>query len=118
MKLDIKTLAIAVILSVIISSIITYTSMPTQPRVVSVDLKGILKEFIVKSAQSKMGEMELSAHISGYTGRLDNVLKAISVQENLIVLPKKAVISGSLDITDQVKNLINQGYGEKEKTDE
>jgi len=115
MKLDFKTLIIPVVLptvlSVTVSLAIFYFSQSKQPQIVSVDLKGILQEFVVSTAATKMEGDELSKHVQDYTKKLEELTKALAEQENFIIVPKNAVLAGGRDITAEVKGLLEQGYG-------
>lgn len=115
MKLDFKSITVSVALSVLASSGVSHFTQTSQPQLVSVDLKGILQEFIVSTAASKMEGDALNSHVKEYTDRLDRLTTQLAAQENFIIVPKNAVLAGGMDITPQVKSLIEHGYG-NEKT--
>ncbi len=111
MRLDYKGVAVSVALSVIISGGIMRAAHTPQPQIVSVDLKGILQEFVLSTASSKIEGEALSDHVKKYTSRLERLTSQLAAQENFLILPKNAVLAGGMDITEQVKTLIEQGYG-------
>jgi Skp family chaperone for outer membrane proteins len=111
MTLDIKTIAAAFLLSSVITVAAIHFNNKAQPQIVTVDLKGILQDFIVGTAASKLEGDELDSHVKEYTDKLERLTKKLALQENFIILPKNAVLAGGMDITEQVRTLLDQGYG-------
>ena len=112
--LDIRVIAISAILAVLLSFAVVRIAIKPQPQIAIVDLKGILQEFILGTAASKLEGEALNAYVKEYTGRLDRLTRELAKQENFIIVPKNAVLAGGIDITKQVKALIEQGYGNEE----
>ena len=109
------TLAIFFMLTMaVISSFYTYhAAVKATPKLVTLDTKKVLQDFIVDAAKSKLEGDELSQYISSYTKSLENITEELARQENLIIMPSGAVIAGDIDITAQVEQLIKKGYGNK-----
>ncbi|MDA0967631.1 MAG: TrbI F-type domain-containing protein [Proteobacteria bacterium] len=89
-------------------------AIKSTPKIVTLDTKGMLQDFIVDAAKTDLQGDELDAYVKRYTESLENITKELAEQENLLILPNNAVIAGNIDITSQVEQLIKQGYGKGE----
>ena len=114
MKKNILMFAALPIVAVIASYYAYQTAIKNSPKVVTLDTKSMLQDFIVSAAKTELQGDELDAYVKNYTKSLENITKQLADQENLIILPTNAVIAGNIDITPQVEQLIEQGYGKGE----
>lgn len=100
------------------------------PMIVSIDVKAIIAEFIkqqemhaIHEKQEKQGEQEaqekkgkkeldinqLSQLIENFSVRLSHEINKKAKEDNLVFVPKQAVIAGSKDYTDIIKNQVLKG---------
>lgn len=111
-QLNLKYVGIGVfVISCLLGVAYWYSISASRPQLVTLDLKRLLQEFVVESAQTDLEGAELEKHVDHYTRQLTHVSQELAKQENLIILPKHATIAGGVEITDSVKALIKAGYG-------
>lgn len=97
---------IILLLSVIGNIGLSYKLCISVPKVAKVDIESLIEK-LVKDVSSKSLSAEESTKFSKeYIKKLDELLIKISKQENLVVVPSKAVIAGAIDITEQVDELM------------
>tara|TARA_B100001778_G_C18068921_1_gene397659 strand:- start:115 stop:465 length:351 start_codon:yes stop_codon:yes gene_type:complete len=116
MKQKVMMVSVTVVLSTMISVLMCwllwFSSPP--PTVVTLDLKQLIKEFVVASATTSLKDEALESHVADYTQRLEFICQKLAHQEHLVIVPKEAAIWGGQDITGQVRALLDAGYGGKE----
>ena len=73
------------------------------PRLVSVDLNGIVRDFIAETASSDLPDEEKRARTRALAKKLEGVLQGLAERQQTIILTAPAVIAGAQDITEAVK---------------
>lgn len=91
---------------VVFATILIYKSF-FAPRVVSVDVAGILDEQVRKAVQRPMSEQERQQNAAQFTHALEAALDHLGDDSRNIVLVKPAVVRGSIDMTADVQQYIN-----------
>lgn len=83
--------------------------MDMSRQVVTVDINNIISEFIDISKTKNLNEAELVILVDKFSNKLSADLKSKAIKENLIIVPKQAVIAGGKDYTQEIKNEILKG---------
>lgn len=73
------------------------------PRLVTVDLNGIVQTFIAGTAESDLSDNDKRARTETFARELDRALQGIAARQHMIILPAPAVIAGAQDITEAVR---------------
>lgn len=81
---------------------------PKHKEIVTVDIKQLIGNLAKSEKYRGVSDDEFKRISSNYITYLDSLLLKLSEQENLIIMPKAAIIAGSIDITEQVKQLIDE----------
>lgn len=94
-----------VILSGLISTMISLMidrAILTAPRLVTVDVPGLMIAFAKSEAKRTDSLAQQRADVHRFGQQLERVLKDIAEKEHRIIIPQKAVIAGGQDITSAV----------------
>jgi len=73
------------------------------PRLVTVDLNGIVQTFIAETAESDLSDEDKRARTQTFARELDRALQGLAARRRMIILPAPAVIAGAQDITHAVE---------------
>lgn len=73
------------------------------PRLVTVDLNGIVQTFIAGTAESDLSDDDKRARTETFARELDRALQGLAARQRMIILPAPAVIAGAEDITEAVE---------------
>lgn len=73
------------------------------PRLVTVDLNGIVQSFIAETAESDLSDDDKRARTETFARELDRALQGLAARQHIIILPAPAVIAGAQDITEAVR---------------
>jgi type-F conjugative transfer system protein TrbI len=73
------------------------------PRLVTVDLNGIVQTFIAGTAESDLSDDDKRARTETFARELDRALQGLAARQHMIILPAPAVIAGAQDITEAVE---------------
>ena len=75
-------------------------------RVATVDVTGIITRFVKKEANSPLSKSEIEKKVNVFGQTLDNTLKTMARNQQLILLPKEAVIAGTQDVTREIETKV------------
>jgi hypothetical protein len=78
------------------------------PKIVTVDITGIVKSFESEALKQKLNSDELTQKINQFGSSLNNTMVSFSADNNYILVPKEVVISGALDKTEVIKEMIKK----------
>lgn len=81
-----------------------------QPTIARVDIAAITEEFIQQEAQKNHSNKEKQQVIKAFSSRLEGALEQLSYKKSLILLPKEAVIKGSVDYTETLRIMVSEGH--------
>ena len=73
------------------------------PRLVTVDLNGIVQTFIAETAESDLSDEDKRARTETFARELDYALQGLAARQRMVILPAPAVITGAQDITEAVR---------------
>ncbi len=73
------------------------------PRLVSIDLNGIVRDFVPETPTSDLTDEEKLARTKALVSELEIELQVLAKKQNTIILTAPAVIAGAPDITEAVK---------------
>jgi conjugal transfer pilin signal peptidase TrbI len=76
------------------------------PRIVTVNITGMVSHFVKAETQKKHSPEELKKRSQSFGAELEKTLKAITKKERFIVLPSEAVVDGAVDITERVQKQV------------
>jgi type-F conjugative transfer system protein TrbI len=91
---------------IVFATILIYKSF-FAPRIVSVDVAGILDDQVRKAVQHPMSEQERQQNAALFTRSLESALDHLGADNRNIVLVKPAVVRGAVDMTADVQQYIN-----------
>lgn len=95
-------IAMLLVGSGIASNILWEMYNPT-PRIVSVDINGIVRDYIAQTANSDLSDSEKRAQTEVFAKELDTALQGLAVHQHSVIFTAPAVIAGVEDITEAVK---------------
>ena len=84
-------------------------SKPKPKEIVTVDIKQLIGNLAKSPRYSNLSDDEFKRVSANYINYLDKLLLNLSAQEGLIIMPKQAIVTGAVDITEQVKQLVEEG---------
>ena len=76
-------------------------------QIVTVDVTSIITRFVKMEAESKLPKPQLQQQVNTFGEALDHTLKTIARDQQLILLPKEAVMAGARDISREVETRVN-----------
>ena len=88
-------------LSALVMLCLFHFFMPSQ-KIGTVNVTGMLDQYIKESAKKTMSSDELKRNVHLFGQTLEETLQAISKKEQVLLLPREAVIAGSVDYTSVV----------------
>ena len=112
MKLNLKFNYTCIITGVLLASLIgngvlSYRAL-TPTRFAKVDTEYLIQNLVKEITAQNLSTEELKIHTKKQLAQLDQLLEQIAKQENLVLLPSKAVIAGAIDVTGQVEAIMRQ----------
>ena len=72
------------------------------PRLATVDMTGLMYQFVKSEAAGSASLVQKRAEIRDFSQKLEMALKEIAKEQHVILVPKEAVIAGSQDVTAEV----------------
>lgn len=92
----------ALLIGANIAATIIWEMYNPSPRLVMIDINGIVRGFIAETAKSDLSDELKRARTETFARQLDTALEGLSVAQQTIILSAPAVIAGVEDITDAV----------------
>lgn len=92
--------------------IIAASNAVAKPKqIATIDVPDIISTFIMQNNKKNLAPEATDKIVSDFSKRLSITVDNLASQENLILMPKQAVIAGSIDVTKRIKQqlLNNQG---------
>ena len=81
-----------------------FTIFFKQKTIVTIDIQGIISEYILKISSENLTEKEISEKVLSFTQKLENTLKHTASKNNIILMPQQVVFGGVVrDITNEFK---------------
>ena len=78
------------------------------PEIVTVDIASITEAFIKQEAQKNLSNKEKQHSVERFSHQLERALDELAhAHKHMIIFPKEAVLKGSKDYTNQVRNLMH-----------
>jgi hypothetical protein len=74
----------------------------------TVDITGMVKSFESEALKQKLTSDELSQKVTKFGSVLNAVLDTYSTNNNFILVPREVVISGAVDKTSTIKEIIRK----------
>ncbi|WP_131751130.1 MULTISPECIES: TrbI F-type domain-containing protein [Legionella] len=81
--------------------------------IVTFDREGVLSQFIRQLAEVKASESQVEHSTRRFNEVLRKILVDLAKQKRVIILSKKDVLAGGLDITDEVRMKLSQAMRNK-----
>lgn len=78
------------------------------PRLVSIDLDGLVRGFIAETAKSDLPDAQKRARTQAFAGDLEAALQGLARRQHSVILSAPAVIAGVEDLTDAVRKGLKQ----------
>jgi len=75
----------------------------TKPSIATVDITGIVQQFVQSQAKLNLPSSELQKHVNAFGHQLEITLQALSDEKHLVIMPQEAVLAGSMDLTSLIK---------------
>ncbi len=106
-----KSLCISLIVVCFLSITVLgiYIKSSPKQRVFKVDVERIIKETVHSKLKNESSDEAVKLETKLRLKRLEAILKEIAENENAVIVNKKAVLSGALDITEVVSDLMKEG---------
>lgn len=86
---------------------ITSSIRPTA-RVATVNITVLVDQFIKNTSQKGLPDTELQNEVKQFGMKLDQTIKKLSQENNLVILPKEAVVSGATDYTKVISDYMQR----------
>ena len=80
-----------------------------KPMIVSIDSKSIIAEFIKQQGNKELDMNQMAILVDKFSIRLTNEVNRMSEKDNLVFVPKQAIIAGGKDYTDIIKTRVLKG---------
>jgi hypothetical protein len=77
-------------------------------KIVTVDITGMVKSFESEALKQKLSPDEMSIKVNKFGEALNTAISTYSSNNNYILVPKEVVISGAIDKTDDVREMIKK----------
>lgn len=77
-------------------------------RIATVDVTTLINEFVKTESVKTLTPTQLKQQTEVFGRTLDNTLKALARDQQLVIFPKEAVVSGARDMTPYVAQKLNQ----------
>ena len=107
-KSTLMSALLQVLLGVLGATIVQCILVHSAPKVVTVDITGMIKGFESEIIQQKLEPAELKKNIMRFGQSMNSVLIDYAKNHNYVIVPKEAVIAGAHDDTDLIKILIKK----------
>jgi len=78
-------------------------------KIETVDITGLVKSFESEALKQKLPADELSQKVSKFGEALNAAVDKYSADNHVILVPKEVVISGAVDKTSDVRDIIKKG---------
>ncbi len=98
---------IAGMLGAVIILFILHIIEPQPKRMGTVNITGIVNQFVKSQAKQDLPPKVLQQRVNDFGKQLQTVLDDIARKQQVVLLVQEAVISGSQDYTDEVKNRLS-----------
>ncbi len=85
-----------------------YTCKSIQVSVATVDITGIVQQFVQSQAKLNLPANQLQQRVNTFGHELEIVLQDVSRSKHLILMPQEAVIAGSQDVTPLVEQRLQE----------
>lgn len=90
-----------------------YVCVSPQPQKIGiVNITSIVNEFVRKESKEDKPQNVLTKEVKNFGIDLEKTLKRLSIENHVLLMPSEAVISGSQNYTDIVKNKMNEKYNQ------
>jgi len=77
-------------------------------KIVTVDITGMVKSFESEAIKQKLSPEDMSIKINKFGIALNSAILTYSSRNNYILVPKEVVISGAIDKTNSVREMIKK----------
>lgn len=94
-------------LGALILFILFHILEPDKP-IATVDVTRIVDDFVKSESHSKLSKSDLQIKTNNFSRALENALQQVAINQQVVLLPKEAVISGAKDMTVDVQKSIQQ----------
>lgn len=81
-------------------------ALPHQPTVVTVNVTGLVNNYITQLAKSDLTPEQTKAQITDFSQRLESALQRLSEKDHVIVFPSQAILAGAPDQTAELVKLM------------
>lgn len=101
------------VISAIVTSLITHTFLDflsAKQQIATVDVLSITSSFIKEEAQKNHNAQQKEIAIKAFSHDLEGALQRLALTKKLVLLPREAVIKGSLDYTDTLMSMMKGGH--------
>jgi hypothetical protein len=107
MKVSKLQLVAAILLISVVANVgLSYRLSCTGSKFAKVDVELLISKLVKTVSEKSLSDEDSKQYSQEYISKLDTLLKKISEQDHLVILPNKAIIAGAIDITDQVEELM------------
>lgn len=79
--------------------------VPNKP-IATVDVTHIVNDFVKSESHSKLSKSEMEIKTNNFSRALENALRQAANNQQLIIMPKEAVIAGAKDVTADVEKSV------------
>ncbi|MEO8402136.1 MAG: TrbI F-type domain-containing protein [Gammaproteobacteria bacterium] len=85
---------------------------PKPQKIGIVNITSIVNEFVRKESKEDKPQNVLTKEVKNFGIDLEKTLTKLSIEDHILLMPSEAVISGSQNYTDLVKNKMNEKYNQ------
>lgn len=71
--------------------------------IATVDITGLTKSYVEELQAKKLSQEEVKRLIVRYATELESAIQTFANENQLVLMPKEAIIAGSQDYTDDIK---------------
>ena len=95
-------------LSLVSNVVLCTRCFKAKPVIARVDAGYLMQQMVKTIAARNLSEPETKKATRIRLAQLDRLLEQLAVQENLVIVPDKAVIAGGIDITGEVEAIMEK----------
>lgn len=82
---------------------VIHFSTSSPPKIATVNVTGLIDQYIEEESKKKLAPEILQKEVKAFGKKLEKNLKRVALRQNVVLLPREAVIAGSPDYTALIR---------------
>ncbi|MFC1659310.1 TrbI F-type domain-containing protein [Pseudomonadota bacterium] len=108
---EVLLIIITVVFTTVINYILINSNNKQQKQIVTVDILNIVRDFKINLLSSNLQEKQIGEEIIKFSIEIQKLMNGLAEDNNMIILSSQAVSGGVIDITQHVRQILNNDYG-------